>query len=355
MPDDPIAALERELVGAARRRAHLASAAGTGRSAPRRRGSLGGFAVVVLAGLAAVVGLGALVSLRGHAPLRPAPPAATIPGRQQLIDILGVLRRPQTSADLHAPLLQHPARFGAGVPDMSLVRRAAVTPWGAAVYLIPVKPPTGARATEGINLFVGSGGECCATSADIQAYGELAIDRAGRSFAGGSTQARLAVIVPDGVVRVEFVFPRQPDPVDLGGPIYRGELVVAARVHDNLAAVQVDRECCGGDVPMIWQGADGRVIKQIGNVGAAERVVAPPQPAPETAFSRAAERDPSTPNRVWVTPTAGGPRTAFSVHFRLTGADYRYEITGTPFRRTPSRAEEAAAPATSADTSGATG
>jgi hypothetical protein len=57
-------------------------------------------------------------------------------------------------------------------------------------------------------------------------------------------------------------------------------------------------------------------------------VIALPTPGPETAASRVAEHDPSTPNRVSVTPVVGGPRTVFQVHFKalLTGAVYDYQL-----------------------------
>jgi hypothetical protein len=82
---------------------------------------------------------------------------------------------------------------------------------------------------------------------------------------------------------------------------------------------------------MIWYAADGHVIKRIGNFAGANRVVPPPQPAPETPLSLAAERDPSTPNPVWVTPSNGGPHANFKLHFRilLNDADYSYKLSGT--------------------------
>jgi hypothetical protein len=60
-------------------------------------------------------------------------------------------------------------------------------------------------------------------------------------------------------------------------------------------------------------------------------VARPAKPGPETAQSRAAERDSSTPNRVWVTPATGGPHANFTVHFRilLNGADYSFHASGT--------------------------
>ena len=317
MRDDPVAVLERELVDAARRRV-------APDPSPRvpRRGSLGAFAAVVLSGVAVVVALGALVSLRGHNAAPPPPPrssaAKPIPGRQQLIDILGVLRRPQTRDDL-PPWVERVLRVTPfGAPDVALIRRVGVTPWGSGVVLIPTKPSARAfpaRSEEGIDLEVDGGGGCCATAAVIEAYGDMAIDGAGRSFAGGSTQTRFTVLVPDGVATVQFLMPRPPDPV--------------AVVHNNVAAVQVAQGCCTGGVPMIWRAADGHVIRRIG--GPTPPVVAAPHPGPETAQSRAAERDPSTPNRVWVTPAAGGRRTNFKLHFQvlLNDADYSYALSGT--------------------------
>ncbi len=126
------------------------------------------------------------------------------------------------------------------------------------------------------------------------------------------------------------MFPRQADRNQPGAPVYPHSRTVTAAVHSNVVAVQVSRECCGSDLPMIWYAADGQVVKRIGNLAAVNRVVAGPKPAPETPQSRAAERDPSTPNRVWVTPATGGPHAHFAVHFRilLNDADYSFHFGG---------------------------
>lgn len=328
MRDDPIALLERELLDAAHRRAVPVDEPDASSHEPRgprphasrparRRSSLGAFAAVVMAGLALVVMFGALTSPHGHkAPVRSVSARpATAPGRRQLIDILGVLRRPQTPADLRPPW----GPRGSWVPpswgrvDLSLIRRATTTPWGVPVFVIPVKPSPGTSAgAEAVVLDAGSGGGCCATASDVATYGDMTTEGAGRAFAGGSTKTRFTTLVPDGVAAVEFVLPRP----------------VTVAVHDNVAAVQVNQGCCTGGIPMIWKGADGHVIRSVSGAGAA----APrPRPGPETALSRAAERDPSTPNRVWVTPSVGGPNTKFTVHFRvlLNNADYSYRLSGT--------------------------
>ncbi|MBV9607670.1 MAG: hypothetical protein JO027_21320 [Solirubrobacterales bacterium] len=358
MRDDPIALLERELMGAARRRAVVVEDPAGSSHEPRgpwpsalrparRRSSLGGFAAVVLSGLAVIVALGALVSLHGgKSPARSAParPAA-IPGRQQLIDILGVLRRPQTKADLDPRILSQlsnpPPIALRGAPDLPLVRLASTTPWGEKFYLVPYLPPTAAQVAavarrfpglpshlirgETLDLLSAGGGGGGGDATGVEAGQAMEIDGAGRSFAGGSTQTRYILVVPDGVARVEFYFP--PQGIPGGGPTYHRSLAVTVPVHGNIAAVQVARQM-GAPPALIWYGSGGRVIKQIGSMKPPPPT---PQQGPETALSRAAERDPSTPNRVWVTPAVGGPHTVFKFHFLvlLTDADYSYQLSGT--------------------------
>lgn len=155
-------------------------------------------------------------------------------------------------------------------------------------------------------------------------------------------------MVPNGVARVEFILPRQPLPI-VGGPIYPQVRSVTVRVHNNVAAAILDEMCCyapGGALgrivretqgaqwqatppPMIWLRADGTVIKRIGDIASASGITKLPTPGPETALSRAAERDLSTPNPVWITPRTGYPDTEFRVHFHvlLNGAEYFYSLT----------------------------
>jgi hypothetical protein len=343
MREDPITALERELVEAARRRA-------TGRRR-RRRVNLSGFPAAVLVAVTVAVAAGALILLGGHT--RP-PVTAAVPGRQQLIDILGVLRRPQTKADLALPILRDlsrgPIAARRGTPDLPLVRFATTTPWGEKLYFVPTKPPTAQQLArfarqhpafapfiarrlargETLGVLSSRGGSGGGNAAAIEAGYSLQTDGAGRSFAGGSTQTRLILVVPDGVAKVVFVLGRQLAGGTPGAPIYAHSLSVSVPVHDNLAAVQVNRECCNGQIPMLWYGAHGQIIKRIGDFMNLNRVIPPPKPGPETPLSRAAERNPSTPNPVWVRPQTGGPHTNFAVHFRvlLNDADYQYTVSG---------------------------
>jgi hypothetical protein len=82
-------------------------------------------------------------------------------------------------------------------------------------------------------------------------------------------------------------------------------------------------------------------------VGRAPRRLAASIPAPETALSRRAERDPSTPNPVTVTPERGGPHTPFTLSFRslLSGGGYSYRILSGG----PTRCQRAAERATGGD------
>jgi hypothetical protein len=180
-------------------------------------------------------------------------------------------------------------------------------------------------------VYTRTGGGGSLSAQQIEAGYGLQTEGSGRSFAGGSSRSRFIVVVPDGIARVAFVVPRQPQPGIPGVPIYPHTLTVTVAVHNNVAAAEVNRELDGAGPLMIWYSADGHIVKRIGNFARANRVIPPPQPGPETAQSRAAERDPSTPNRVWVTPSVGGPHTMFKLHFRvlLNDADYTYRLTGT--------------------------
>ncbi|MHB1570539.1 MAG: hypothetical protein ACYCXW_04100 [Solirubrobacteraceae bacterium] len=321
------------------------------------RAALGTVAVAAAVIIALTV-VGIAVILLRHGPQQPQAPAkhaavGAVPGRQQLIDTLAVLRRPQTAADRDFPkfILRPRAPLAGGSPDIPLIRYATTTPWGQRLFFVPFKPLTAAQLArvkrqnprlprrflqqiahrgETLSVFSSSSGAGGATAAKIRAFGISETEGAGRAFAGGSTQARLIEVVPDGVSKVQFVLARQPNGNQYGAKTYAHVLKMTVPVHNNVAAVQVNRECCGNLV-MIWYAADGHAIKQIGSLGAANRVTAPPKPGPQTPQSRAAQRNPSTPNRVWVTPLVGGPHTNFEIHFRvlLNGADYSYHFYGT--------------------------
>lgn len=315
MNDDPIAVLERELVEAARRRADSRRS----RRLFGLRRMVGGLATGAVLAVTLLIAAGALILLGGHHRARTSTRA--IAGRHQLVGVIGALRRPQTSVDLHSPTIArllsayNPSREpwdSWGAPDLPLIRRAAVTPWGQGVFLIPVKPTSG-RRQEGLLWSTSSFTDCCATAADMRAQGF--VNNAGqamrRTVGHGEAIDRFVAVIPDGVAKVQL-----------------GHLVMA--VHNNVAAAQANGNLVGATPVMFWFGPDGDVIRRIGDLVGSYRSVAVSPPGPETAASRAAERDPSTANPVWVTPRVGGRHTAFTVHFRvlLNAADYTYTITG---------------------------
>jgi hypothetical protein len=315
--------------------------------------------VLVTVGVAAV----ALTALRhGQATHAPRVAISAAQSRAALIDTIGTLRRPQTKADLDPQLMsglrgrlraepgipsawmQHPAQ-----PDIPLIRYATTTPWGQKLYFVPLKPH---RVTEAIPARPGQQPRPrtqlipetlelvtpaqrwlqSGLDADMIKAGQLGTSEpAGRRVYGGGTSAvRFIYVVPDGVARVTFVLPRDALPGFPFEPVYAHTLSVSAPVHDNVVAVQVDRQFDRANPPMIWYAANGTVIKRIGNFRTLDHVVPEPLPGPETPLSRAAEKDPSTPNRVWVAPTVGGAHTAFTFHFRtlLNEAYYATRLSG---------------------------
>lgn len=354
MVDDPILLLERELVDAARRRT---APPPVRRGRPHRLTGRGPASLVV-PGVAVAVALAvavvALVSLNGgHGatqprprPRQPATSAAAVRAERQLTRVLAVLRRPQTALDrkiLAQSGLGTGAQgfLGGGRVDAGSARLATITPWGSRVLVAVVIPAApGARkrwgaagfepmAQAGLITWADHGGGCCATARSIETTGSWSSSGAGRSFAGGSPATRYYVVVPDGVARVAFV--SRPQSIQAGGPTYRRTLTVTAPVHGNVAAAEIHRQLNGGPL-MVWYAADGRVIRRVGNFAAAAHPRRPPQPGPQTALSRRALRDPSTPNRVWATPAVGGPRSSFAIRFRqlINDADYTYRFVSTP-------------------------
>ena len=126
-------------------------------------------------------------------------------------------------------------------------------------------------------MFVGSGGDCCSTATDLETSGDLSWGGAGRAFAGGSTKTQYVLVVPDDVARVEFYFP--PEAIPAGGPVYHHSLAVTVPVRDNVAAIQVSRQCCSGAPATIWFRSDGTVVNRTGSTSPRP---SPPRPGPET-------------------------------------------------------------------------
>jgi hypothetical protein len=312
----------------------------------RRVGAVAAVAVVI--GVAAVV-----VDLAGHGPQNL---DSTIKisrlqtwgqrlkaSQRALIAELAPLRRPQTTAEgaIARTLNRHERAFELfpGSPHRSLVRYAATTPWDQRLYFVPITPWTAqqARAHEGKHVHAPPPAEEFAVYSPGADF-NLGVGNAARIHAGTvgvsfwgpggpkSGVTREVQVVPDGVSKVTYVLPRQPQ-AQFGYPVYPrvGHLTVAA--HGNIVAFQTHRAV---GTASTWYAADGRVLRRFGNAAAAAKVVPVKQAAPETARSRAAERDPSTPNPVSVTEVGSGRTASLKLHFQalLNGADYGFGWSG---------------------------
>lgn len=266
--------LRESLVRAAER---AAASGAPGRSRASWRSAVRAVPTLMAVGVALVVGFIAIVSLHHGAAPKHARVAsnsrtdAVVSGGQQLIDILGVLRRPQTKADLNPELVRRitshrPGLVLAGAPVLSLLRLATVTSWGDKVFVVPFKPPTRSSVAElppelrriaarllaheghaeGLGLFLSDGGTCCATARAIEAGDDW--------ISGGPDPNTLVLVVPDGVASVTIVF--SP------GPASKRRRAETTVVHDNVAAFlppyAVEDLSIG---KMIWHTRDGRVIK----------------------------------------------------------------------------------------------
>lgn len=335
MIDDPILALERELVGAAQRRQAQPVTDGAWPSPrqSRRRAGAGALALVASVVIVGLVATAALVGLHGHT-RAPAPAKPVRPAQQpSLRDSLSVLRRPQTAADRQAVgLLPHPEAFGRLQP--ATVRVAARAPWGSPIVLA-VFHATGADPGGLVVDAGGSATSCCGVRApSIAADGLEMTSNAGRTVGSGpattSTETRMIVVVPDGVAAVRIVFPAQEQP---GQPRFRTSLSTGpVRVRGNVAAIQVHRRCCGDPPEILWYAAGGRLLKRTGYVAPILHLTASPRPGPATPLSRRALGDPATPNPVTVAPAVGTAKTLFSFSFKVlvTGASYYEYLTGPP-------------------------
>lgn len=351
--------------------------------APRLRSLWGrGTRVIPVALALAVTVVIAGVAVTSLHPARPRPRPAARP-QTPLTSILGVLRGPETAPDRAFP----PSGFylwNSSAPLVDpLVRYAGTAPWGDRLFIFAPRTNAAHRAkdapasqpsTEGWlvglprhpligQISVNSRHHYSSpvpnpyiplTTASVEAGRAVFIWPGGESATPVANsweewlfgpKEEIAVVVPDGVAKVELVLPRQPMAI-VGAPVYPRVRRVTVPVHHNVAVAEIDRKCCylpaarlqqlashsdetaQAPGPMVWLGSHGQVIKRIGDFAAAGRVRPLPRPGPPTPASRAAERDPSTPNHVWVTPTTGGPGTVFRVHFRalLTGAGYGYEL-----------------------------
>jgi hypothetical protein len=206
---------------------------------------------------------------------------------QRLFDMLGALRRPQTAPDrafreLVTPLPRNTA--GSDIePYWSQVRLATITPWGAKVFLVPLRPRGQSAAPHPLALATwvqGIGWDDYSFQGEIAA-GEDWGPGATARLPGGKTVSRFFEVVPDGVAKVVFYNLRRLPQPSSASPRFSGH--VTAIVHGNVATFE-DRLGGAHLVFARWYAADGHLIRRIGDWNTFGRLSRPPlvpqHPAP---------------------------------------------------------------------------
>ena len=212
-------------------------------------------------------------------PGAPATPAAARP----LTSILGIMRRPQANTDINPALREQLQRESRdrfdlgffGTPIITLVRLAAVAPWGQRIYLIPHLPPTrqqiaklpakwrrgGTRVTHATTISVffypmSSGPVIPAVIEGGRAWDSDS--KRGSSYSGD----RYVFVFPDGVTKVGLWPSRssRAHPHPLVPPHAKP---ITVTVHNNVAAFQARR--FGSPGREIWYGPSGTIVKRIAN------------------------------------------------------------------------------------------
>jgi hypothetical protein len=323
-----------------------ASPSGGGASDAGRSRAGTAAALLASAAVAIAIAVGALVLLHGGAKPAPASKPANTTVRR-LVDILGVLRRPQTSADraLPAELLGMRGEImsvNVGTPDLQLARLATVTPWGQKVFVAPMLPLTSAQIAQfkhryphlarifdqrrpqkvTLGLF-GNTESDFSSVADIEAGRDTTFGGAnfrGLQLDGFAPPLRIVMVIPDGVAKVAFLLPRQAYPGAIG---YPAPETITVPVKNNIAAFETDRyidEDHWGQVGMIWYAPSGAIVKRIGDFNQLDAV----RPDPTLNYAIRTE-NPSHWDAVNVIPSIGNTSTTFTIAFRRpTTGPYHY-------------------------------
>ena len=285
MVDDPLQALEKQLVQAARRRAAGGDTGHTRRLSGAIAIAAALIPVLIVVGVVVVAtGGGARSAVpsahpgrSGRATESPGPARGTLGpvtvtslyDLHELEALLPVIRRRQAVADrpraLVALVTARAPEALYGAPLLRRMRRAAITPWGAKVFVVPVVPPARPKVLPGLSklggllfdersapsaglfFFVGHQFGCCAT-AGMLAAGDVVVQSPLHSGSPGlpGRELRIMAIVPGDVARVVFSC----------GPGY----TLAAVVHGDVAAVQTRRRGFNlGDMTMTWYNRAGGV------------------------------------------------------------------------------------------------
>jgi hypothetical protein len=292
--NDYLERLERQLASLTEEGAHLDRPLSPG----QRRRSIHGVILPVLAGaLALAVAAAILLSVGTHKPStssaarQPAIPAADRP----LATRLAVFRRPQNAKDktlpavLHhviavdhrGPLVQH--MLDGTIP--SLTRYIETLPDGYEVFL-----------TLGLPRTTALGGRRLPARSKIADLGMVTINPNGREgtgpglgggFGGATVRTLLFFarggpdgcsadveynIVPDGVTRIRWQFPRQ----DSYGYVYKAPLTINVPVIQNVAIALIpQRASCDKPTVVTLYDTHGQILSQRGNPASLDRIRKP--------------------------------------------------------------------------------
>lgn len=314
------------------------------------------------------------ITLLSHAP-RAAHSTTGGMTERQLEAEYGVLRRPQTAADraanagpplglnasgrsgtaqgvnghtvgrVHVTIIPNPTHY-TDIP--SLTRVVARDGVKVELYVVlatpnPAAHPTGqerylADRVKGYLLLARAAG--ARSRPNLVAPALSAVSAGLNSSLTGPGDASFAV-VPDGVARVQWSWPRA---FNSGTLTYQPALTVEATASENVVIATAARSL--PPLTATWYAADGHVISRLQNPdGGADNGYSTydgSTPGPETPLSRRAERDPSTTNPVVIAPNPVSigmpegsqaripPSIQFFFHVLLNHRDYFVRVTGGP-------------------------
>jgi hypothetical protein len=250
--------------------------------------SAGGLATAAAAAVAVAVAAVAII-LVGRSP-RVSDSVKSSGKLQQLIEPFAVFRRSQTAAERRFDPLERPfarrrsARHRRVTSPIlpALTRLATTLPDGERIYLTVERGGGFATGQQppaySLGLWVVTNRRDLGGSAQHPNIGgDVAPNVGSRRIAPpaplllGRTASTWTSLLPDGVTRVRWVFPRQNGNRT---HVYPRPLTIDVAVHGNVAAARLPRTATWEPVIVIWYAADGRVIKTY--AGAYPNRVLPP-------------------------------------------------------------------------------
>lgn len=306
-----------------------------GGRAVRHLGRLGTAAALgVCLGVVAVVLVLAL-AVHSHAGRPSRTAAAPVPRvARALVDELGILRHPQTAADrtVGGARIFDRAAFWHRVRVLGQLTHLAVLPGGVKLYLFVTVPRAGGARHARLTTIAAYpyGGSIREGDGPTAAALRIPSGPIPGAELRGETRETYYEVVPDGVTRVRWQFPRQafaPSP-GIASQTFAKPLTVSVPVHDNIAAARLPKR---GFSPAVttWFDAAGAVIARHGNPHLLDRVLPTPKAAPPTALSRRAQRNPATPNPITASPRTGRAHTVFTLGFTVLISRVAYHVTVT--------------------------